>query len=194
MVTGTDLQNGRSAIYLCGPIQACNDQEAHGWRDMIQEKYPTYTYRDPMVRDYRGRELECMADIVEIDKIDIAESDVVLVNWPGDKPSAGTSMEIIYAWMTDKLVVVVSPKNLKLSPWIVYHSHAQFHDWDEAMDWIWMNKNKRHWREREKEYVAFEITPIDGANDPFDRINRQIARTGQKANTNHEAATSTYNS
>ena len=180
-----------STIYLCGPIQGCTDTESHGWRDRIQKDYPMYTYLDPMVRDYRGREDDSFAEIVELDKLDISESDILLVNWPGDKPSAGTSMEIIWGWLTDKLVVTVVNPKVKLSPWIKYHSHAIFTDWDEAMDFIFFHQSKRKWREKQDpHWVKFEITPVDGANDPFDRLNRTVNNTlqGQKANNEYRHA------
>lgn len=120
-------------IYLCGPINGCTDEECKDWRELVKGIWDGPTI-DPMRRDYRGREHESVNEIVEFDKIDVTDSDVILVNY--DKPSVGTSMEVLYAWERGKLVVVVA-KNGKagLSPWLLYHSHAVFQSFDEALGW-----------------------------------------------------------
>ena len=82
----------------------------------------TYTFLDPMARDYRGRENEpgIAAQIVAGDMEDIRNSDLVLVNAP--TPSVGTSMEVFYAKHTlRKLVLTVCP-NPRPSPWLVTFS------------------------------------------------------------------------
>jgi nucleoside 2-deoxyribosyltransferase len=89
---------------------------------------------DPMRRDYRGREAECVREIVELDKIDIARSDIILVNY--DKPSVGTSMEVYLAFTTGKLVIVVAKSDTTISPWLLYHSHKVVHSFEEAMMYI----------------------------------------------------------
>lgn len=76
---------------------------------------------DPMRRDYRGVEDESVIDIVELDKVDIANSDALIVNY--DKPSVGTSMEILHAFERSKIVVVVAKEGTRISPWMRYHSH-----------------------------------------------------------------------
>jgi len=116
-------------IYLCGPINGCNDEECKDWRNEVKQRYPEKTI-DPMDRDYRGREDECINEIVELDKIDIADSDIILVNHP--KPSVGTSMEILYAWQLSKTIIVVYPEGMKLSPWLVYHSDYRFTKFQDA--------------------------------------------------------------
>ena len=106
-------------IYLCGPINGCTDEECKDWREAAKKQFPDTI--DPMRRDYRGRERECVNEIVELDKKDVDNSDVLLVNHP--KPSVGTSMEVLYAWEHGKIIVVVVPKNSPISPWMEYHSH-----------------------------------------------------------------------
>lgn len=86
---------------------------------------------DPMRRDYRGKEASAAREIVELDKIDVAASDVLLVNF--DKPSVGTSMEIIWAWERGKMIIVVHREGMILSPWLTYHSHALFTSFDAAI-------------------------------------------------------------
>lgn len=104
--------------YLCGPINGCTDEECKDWREAAKKELSDTV--DPMVRDYRGREDECMKEIVELDKKDIDGCQALLVNY--DKPSVGTSMEVFYAWTQGKFIVVVAKKETKLSPWLKYHS------------------------------------------------------------------------
>jgi hypothetical protein len=107
-------------VYLCGPINGCTDEECNDWRTAAKTALSTSTL-DPMRRDYRGREDECVNEIVELDKLDITESHCLLVNHPG--PSTGTDMEIFIAWQLNKPVVVVVPEGARISPWLRYHSN-----------------------------------------------------------------------
>lgn len=117
-------------IYLCGPINGCTDEECTDWREFVKGiwKGPTL---DPMRRDYRGKEDDSVKEIVELDKIDVINSDVILVNY--DKPSVGTSMEILYAFERGKLVVVVAKDGTRISPWMRYHSHAILNSFEDAI-------------------------------------------------------------
>lgn len=119
-------------VYLCGPINGCTDFEAKGWREYVKSVLPNTL--DPMRRDYRGREDECVNEIVELDKIDVMKSDVLLVNY--DKPSVGASMEVLYAFERGKVVVVVCRDGASISPWLRYHSHAIFHSFVAAIEFI----------------------------------------------------------
>jgi nucleoside 2-deoxyribosyltransferase len=122
-------------VYLCGPINGCNDNECKDWRAAATVQLTQAGHRayDPMVRDYRGRELEpgIAAEIVENDKADIDACDAMLVYYP--KPSVGTAMEVLYAWERKTRIVVIDESNAKLSPWLVYHSHAIFKTLDGAI-------------------------------------------------------------
>ena len=118
------------SIYLCGPINGCTDQECRDWREYVKARWGGKCI-DPMVRDYRGREAEAYREIVELDKIDVAEADILLVNY--DKPSVGTSMEIIYAWQLGKRVIVVCREGVAISPWLRYHAHHLARSFDEAL-------------------------------------------------------------
>lgn len=121
-------------IYLCGPINGCTDAEAKDWRDFVKRRAPQFNYLNPMRRDYRGKEAEAVNEIVTLDKIDIANSHALLVNY--DKPSVGTSMEVYIAFSTGKLVVVVARPDAVISPWLRYHSHAIDHSFDDAINSI----------------------------------------------------------
>lgn len=99
-------------VYLCGPINGCTDEQCKDWREAAKAVLPDTV--DPMRRDYRGREDNCVAEIVEGDKDDILTCDVLLVNY--DKPSVGTSMEILFAWQHGKVVVIVAAESPRISP------------------------------------------------------------------------------
>lgn len=120
-------------LYLCGPINGCTDEECRDWREFVKIKWPGPTI-NPMRRDYRGKEDESVDEIVELDKIDVMNSDVLLVNY--DKPSVGTSMEMLYAFERGKLVVVVAAEGTKISPWMRYHSHAIVGSFEDALRYI----------------------------------------------------------
>jgi nucleoside 2-deoxyribosyltransferase len=117
-------------VYLCGPINGCTDAECNDWRSYAKSRLPDTL--DPMRRDYRGREAESVNEIVELDKIDVQECDVVIANCP--KPSVGTSMEVFYAWELGKKIAVIAPE--PVSPWLRYHSTQVFGTIKEAIDWI----------------------------------------------------------
>lgn len=51
-------------IYLCGPINGCTDEECKDWREMVKANWAGHSI-DPMRRDYRGKEDECVDEIVE---------------------------------------------------------------------------------------------------------------------------------
>jgi nucleoside 2-deoxyribosyltransferase len=131
---GTDGDGGVK-VYLCGPINGCTDDEATGWREQAKKYLAGETY-DPMVRDYRGRELEpgIAKEIVENDKLDIQECDAILVMY--EKPSVGTSMEALFAHQLGKLIVLVDRSGKPLSPWLIYHSTKAFPTLAEATAFI----------------------------------------------------------
>lgn len=112
---------GKPVLYLCGGINGLTDSECNDWRSYVKENLGNlYDYLDPMRRDYRGREKECWADIVDGDKKDIAQCTHILVN--ASKPNWGTGMETILGWGFKKKILVVCP-NEKPSPWLIYHAN-----------------------------------------------------------------------
>jgi len=119
-------------IYLCGPINGCTDEQASGWRERIKKLYSTAI--DPMKRDYRGGEAEYYREIVDLDKRDVRQADVILVNY--DKPSVGTSMEVFYAWTLGKPIIVWCRPDAVISPWLRYHSTRIVYSLDGAISAI----------------------------------------------------------
>jgi nucleoside 2-deoxyribosyltransferase len=124
------------SVYLCGPINGCTDEEASTWRDwFINELQSIGTWAiDPMRRDYRGKEADTYREIVDLDKRDVRDADIILVNY--DKPSVGTSMEVFYAWTLGKPVIVWCRPDAVISPWLRYHSTAIVHSKDAALNKI----------------------------------------------------------
>jgi nucleoside 2-deoxyribosyltransferase len=109
-------------VYLAGPINACSDEQVTAWRSDARKHLEGIGCRivDPADRDFRGVESETFWSIVEGDKRDIDDCDVVLAYcW---QPSYGTAMEILYAAERNIPVVVVVPNGLPVSPWVRYHA------------------------------------------------------------------------
>lgn len=123
-------------VYLSGPINGCTDDDAKGWREAAKELLPDCEVFDPMVRDYRGREMEpgIAAEIVEGDKSDIAAADVNLRMY--DKPSEGSAEEWLFSWEREKLNVLVDMTGRPLSPWAKHHASHIFTTLREACDFI----------------------------------------------------------
>jgi nucleoside 2-deoxyribosyltransferase len=121
-------------VYLCGPINGRSDDDCRVWREAAKSALPDTL--DPMRRDYRGREAEAEAvdEIVELDKIDVCACDALLVYF--DRPSVGTSMEMLFAWERGKLVVLVDRSSAPLSPWLAYHAHKVTRSLDEALAFL----------------------------------------------------------
>lgn len=118
------------SIYLCGPINGCTDAEANDWRSAIKMIFANTI--DPMVRDYRGKEATAYREIVDLDKRDVRQADVILVNY--DKPSVGTSMEVFYAWTLGKPIIVWCRFDAVISPWLRYHSTCLVHSMVEVIE------------------------------------------------------------
>jgi nucleoside 2-deoxyribosyltransferase len=123
-------------IYLCGGINNLSDSECKDWREWTKfQLKDQYEFLDPMRRDYRGREAESVKEIVELDKLDIDQSDVLLVN--ANRPSWGTAMEIMYAFGDPRAIdILIVCDSDKPSPWLIYHSDKIFKTFDEAIEFL----------------------------------------------------------
>ena len=119
-------------VYLCGPIADCSDEECKNWRNSIIDNY-SYCL-NPMLRDYRDISLGREREIVELDKKDIKNCDILLFNY--FKPSAGSSMELFYAFNIKKTTITINTNNLNLSPWIIYHSNYIVNSLEESLNII----------------------------------------------------------
>ncbi len=108
-------------VYLAGPINGKTDFECRAWRLSVTTSLPEgWEAIDPMARDYRGREMEMgvAQQIVDADKADIRRCDAVIANVR--TPSAGTSMEVMWAHLLGIPVFAIA--NERVSPWIAAHS------------------------------------------------------------------------
>lgn len=123
-------------VYLAGPIFGCSDAACKDWRAAARAGLEARGAEvfDPMVRDYRGREHEPGIDreIVVQDKRDIQDSTALLVYF--DHPSVGTSMEVLYAWMNGRVIVVWNTTGKALSPWLTYHANRIVSDLPSAIE------------------------------------------------------------
>lgn len=120
-------------IYLSGPMDNCDKKEMNDWRDFVKGTWPEYRYHDPCRRAW-GTDVRDPKLLVELDKFDIASSNVLLANvW---KYSAGTMMEIPYAHSLGKLVVVVNNLGRPISPWVGYHSTIVVSSICGGMEWL----------------------------------------------------------
>lgn len=134
-------------VYLAGPINDCSDSECRDWRERMKQEFPNVEFLDPMRRDYRNLEsVETATEIVENDKRDILDTDLVFVYH--DKPSVGTSMEILFAFDRGIYVLTVGCTGKPLSPWILYHS-------TEIVDTI--EKGIEKLKEIEQEFYEYEV-------------------------------------
>ncbi len=121
-------------VYLCGGINGLSDEDATDWREAAKaELFNTVEFLDPMRRDYRGREMECVDEIVDGDLVDVINSDIILVN--AVRPSWGTAMECFFAASMGKTIVTVCQKDSP-SPWLVRHSTVIVKSFAEAFNKI----------------------------------------------------------
>lgn len=116
-------------VYLCGPINGCDDDECMTWRQKAIRLIPNAV--NPLDRDYRGAELNSYREIVEIDKRAIRNSDALLVRLT--RPSIGSAMEIHYAWSLGLPVVLWADRNDSISPWLRYHCTSIVYSLEEAV-------------------------------------------------------------
>lgn len=127
-------EDRENIVYLCGGINNLSNSEAKDWREAAKLALANKCeFLDPMRRDYRGKELESIGEIINGDIDDIQNSDIVLVN--AIRPSWGTAMEVFFACEQDKVVVTVCPDE-KPSPWLIYHSSIIKKTWAGAFEYI----------------------------------------------------------
>lgn len=74
---------------------------------------------DPIkARDFRGKEIENEAVIVEGDLADVLACDVILGNY--SEPGWGTAMESWFAFSVHKRIVAFVAPEARVSPWVAY--------------------------------------------------------------------------
>ena len=157
------------SIYLAGPITAVSKESASSWRqDFIAKWGEKFEVRNPLDRDERyegktGKERYCL--IANDERVDILNCDATIAYLP--ELSMGTAMGIMYAYLSARTVVIVTPlPSSSLSPMVQHHAHYITGSFDEAVDFI----EKRHSRssissikKRDERYVAWDATRIRAA-------------------------------
>ena len=147
-------------IYLGGAIKDLSTKEASNWRqkakkkleiveileskDKVVQEYgmgdgtaPVQLFEclNPMRRNFRDTEFQSQNEIVALDKVDILNSDILLVN--ATKPSWGTAMEIMFAFQHHKIIVTFTGGEFGLTnPWVAFHSTRVTNTLEEAIDYI----------------------------------------------------------
>jgi hypothetical protein len=116
-------------VYLCGGINGCTDSQCNDWRTTAKSLLSPLNILDPMRRDFRGREDECVSEIVNGDKEDIDNSDFLIVN--ATRPSWGTAMEVFYASEQGKTNIAFVGDS-PVSPWLRHHCAAIVRTVEEA--------------------------------------------------------------
>lgn len=120
-------------IYLAGPVFNTSDEDQK-WRQYVKKEILAKGFEviDPLeLRDYRGLEEEKMVEIVEKDLKDLKKSDILLIYAP--KPSWGTAMEIVYAYLQSKQIITVAPEK-EISPWLKYHTDILVSSFEELLE------------------------------------------------------------
>ena len=127
------LRKRRFRIYLAGPVFNTTDEDQK-WRQYIKKEILAKGFEviDPLeLRDYRGLEEEKMVEIVEKDLKDLKKSDILLIYTR--KPSWGTAMEIVYAYLQSKQIITVVPEK-EISPWLKYHTDILVSSFEELLE------------------------------------------------------------
>lgn len=133
-------------VYLSGGIQQFHTKlEATYWRKIATLNLEKeFLILNPMRRIFSDKDVQSHNEIVNFDKHDIQQSDIILVNCT--KPSWGTAMEIMYAYTLNKFIVSFTGTPFKqVTPWIVVHSTRVCRDLGEAIKYI-----KKHFPKWEK--------------------------------------------
>ena len=89
-----------------------------------------------MRRNFKDREVDSANEIVSFDLQDIADADIILVNY--NKPSIGTAMEVFHAsYNMDKFVIAFSPFPFQeCNPWMVRFCTKILPDLESAVSYI----------------------------------------------------------
>jgi nucleoside 2-deoxyribosyltransferase len=115
-------------VYLAGPMPTEGN-----WREKIKESLPADIYRfyDPVIL-----EVEPLTDhsIVNLDKVLITRSDLVIVNVT--RLSHGTAMEIAFCQENNIPCLVIFPEGKNSGPWGRYHSSGDFKSIKDCLKFV----------------------------------------------------------
>ncbi len=133
-------------LYLSGPMYLGKEQ-AMGWRDDIEfhlirwnndfgrkEGFIIQTLNPCNRWLEKGGELEAEGPfVVQMDKMEMAKSDVFIVN--ATNPGWGTPMEQYIGWSTGKMIICFSDCDFP-SIWAKAHSHKMCRTHIEAVEYL----------------------------------------------------------
>lgn len=119
-------------VFLSGPIRGLPREQSLGWRIKATELLKDFI----VIHALRNREdKETLPDprlAIIRDKKDIYESDILLINDEfSDASMIGTSMETIYAYERNKVIIIFGEGHDK-DYWLNYHSHARVKTLEDA--------------------------------------------------------------
>ena len=129
--------DGRTVIYLSGPIMDEHEGSAREWREEAKKLLgDSFRTLDPMRRKFVDRQVDSANEIVEFDLQDVRDSDLLLVNY--NRASIGTAMEVFYAAHDQgKFVVAFSPLPFaECSPWMARFCTKILPDLESACSYI----------------------------------------------------------
>lgn len=125
-------------VYLSGGIFGLSEEQAMGWRKVARIILENHGFEviDPMRRHYRVYNYDIANEIVQLDKKDILESDIVLVK--ATAASWGTVCELMYASMNNKIIVAYTEKDnaVNFNPWLFHHSTKIVAELEQATHFI----------------------------------------------------------
>ena len=129
--------DGRTVIYLSGPIMDEHEGAAREWREEAKKLLgDDFRTLDPMRRKFVDRQVDSANEIVEFDLQDVRDADLLLVNY--NRASIGTAMEVFYAAHDQgKFVVAFSPLSFAdCSPWMARFCTKILPDLESACSYI----------------------------------------------------------
>ena len=129
-------------IYLAGNIHGLEREDCEGWRKRAKEKLDDYDIKTfSPIRgnsiDMQGYDCDDLSGrgAVQRDLGDIDNADLVLAKM--DFPGIGTSMEIMYAGIRHKPVLLITTSDkVKNHYWIRYFATRIFSNLEDALDYI----------------------------------------------------------
>ncbi len=128
-------------VYLAGPIDGVQRQEALGWREEVSQRLnqagistfsPAHAFSVVYLSSNVPPNKAAARAVTEINRYAISRSSVVLAYLPKDRTTVGTIREIEYAVSIGKpVVVLVERTNVSF---LSLYDTIQVSDWDEAVD------------------------------------------------------------
>ncbi|MGB1070867.1 MAG: hypothetical protein ACPG1Z_04300 [Planctomycetota bacterium] len=172
-------RTNKLTIYLAGAITNQDESESLGWREEFRNQYgdrfEVISPEDkwPRMEKYRGTE-QWPSSIVAGERRDIQNSNAMIAKI--SPLSAGTSIGLVYAFLSGKTVVLYdenyneSSSLEHISPVVLFHKHEIFNNFSDCVSFI----ESRHSRRTVNEIIA-----ANGSVEPWneDTLLREIERT-----------------